>query len=269
MKSKNPRTVIATFVVASLALAACGSDSDSSTLDSQVVTTTTETPANTSPVMVEPDASTTTVVSTTATTVVSTSTSTSTSPPATTPSTTLAPAETRPDVDLALIDAPVDSSLLGYVLSGDVGEDELVETFNERLLAPTSDSGWQPMPADLSCTRSDEFREIIWSDLRIVLERTGEQAQLGAWSLGSPDTPVIAPAIVGAIDGESNVTTRDGVGLGSPMSSLGADYRILGEQDGVVIVLIDALVISSLTEDDVVVGIASGRTDCIDPDADL
>jgi hypothetical protein len=136
---------------------------------------------------------------------------------------------------------------------------------NGVLGRPTGDTGWLPMPTEqLPCKRDTQHREVVWNDLRLSFERGFEGANLGAWNLG-PAT-VLAPVNPFPLQGESNLTTLAGVGLGSSRSDLAVYEATLDNDDSFIVRSGPFSFVSFDLVDDRVVSISSGPLDCLDPD---
>jgi hypothetical protein len=90
-----------------------------------------------------------------------------------------------------------------------------IDAMSDAPGAPTSMTEWAPMPEPLAAIGVQDFREVWWSDLRVVFERTDDVARLSSRSLGASEPTGCFPEATTEPQGDSMVVTADGIGIGS------------------------------------------------------
>lgn len=245
------------------ALTACGSGSqDEAAVESSTPTTSLAPEPATSDS--SPPADTTTTMSTAATTSTIASTSPSPTSNETVPSTGVvaAPVSTDnqkgPVVGLRLDDA---AAIFGVAVLEEVDVDATIAAMSEALGSPTSMTEWAAMPEPLAAVGVQAFREVWWSDLRVVFERTDDTARLSSWSLGATIASGCFPPATMEPDGESMVTTDDGIGIGSDVDVLAGHYFLVNQSNAEA-TIVHVNPISLYFDNGQVTGIAQSRADC-------
>ena len=246
------------YIVSSLALAALGLSAGCSGTDGVGVGSTFPEDSmlpDTAPVSPTTDApapSSSTVETTVETTVGTTTTVTTTTVATTEP----ADEATGPTGLIRLWPQP---ELVG-VASGSA-----IDDLTQRLGAPTEDTDWRAMPPTLACTGNLDYRSVHWGDLRIVIERRtdGAESVLTGWSLGRASIP-LAPTRSDDSDLEppTAATTIEGVGIGDPVSDIGAATVSQLDETTWQIPAGGGVLIETDGQQRIV-GIATGRGDCI------
>ena len=112
-------------------------------------------------------------------------------------------------------------SVFGYSVLIEVDEAALVDDVSDALGDPDDDTGWIPMPDAYACTGADEYRSLLWADIRFVLARSVGvgTSYVAAWSIGDTEL-AYSPALAVEIAEPSGITTADGIGLGTSANRL-------------------------------------------------
>lgn len=113
-------------------------------------------------------------------------------------------------------------SVFGYSALTDVDEAALVEDVSEVLGDADADTGWVPMPDAYACTGASEYRSLLWDDIRFVLAQSSVDpavTYLAAWSIGETAL-AYSPPLDAEITEPSDITTTNGIGLGTPVDRL-------------------------------------------------
>lgn len=104
-----------------------------------------------------------------------------------------------------------------------------------------------------------DYCEAWWDDLRVVFERTNGVVRLSGWSSGEPPTAGCFPAATTQPEGESNVITADGIGIGSGVV---ADLYFLVNRSAIEATIVDVNPILLSFENGDVTGMSQSRADC-------
>ena len=124
------------------------------------------------------------------------------------------------------------------------------------------------MPEPLAAIGVQDFREVWWSDLRVVIERTDDVARLSSWSLGASQTTGCSPPATTEPKGESMVVTADGIGIGSE-SDVVADHHFLVNESSEGATIVNVNPISLSFTDGQVSGLSQSRADCFADNGDM
>lgn len=246
---------IAALTVA--ALTACGSDSQNGTATEPTTPTTVSTS-----LPPQPDtAPTTSDVASPSTT----SLDTTTSAPATTSTSVTTVDPSSPVVGLRFDD---DAAIFGVATLQEVDVQSTIDAISDALGDPTAMTQWAPMPEPLAAVGVQDYREAWWSDFRVVFERTDGVARVSSWSLGETPTAGCFPTATSEPEGESNVTTADGIGIGSSVDVV-SDHYFLVNQSTVEATIVNVNPISLSFENGEVSGISQSRADCFADNNDM
>ncbi|MCU1388889.1 MAG: hypothetical protein JWL72_2227, partial [Ilumatobacteraceae bacterium] len=164
---------------------------------------------------------------------------------------------------------PTTPSVFGFAYGSDGDPTMIASTVSDVLGQPQQDTGWQPMPADLSCKGATEYRSILWADLRFVFEGydtdgdgTTDRTRLAAWSIGAVQLE-LSPHLDAVITQHSAITTADGLGLGSPKSAvLEQNFFQIGDDGDTVFGLAKAVPVRFVIADDRVASMSVQDNDC-------
>jgi len=173
--------------------------------------------------------------------------------------------QTGPVAGLRLDD---DASVFGVAIFQEVTVQAAIDAVSDALGAPTSMTEWATMPAPLAAIGVQDYREIWWSDLRVVFERTDQVARLSSWSLGEPATAGCFPTATTKPVGESMVVTDDGIGIGSGADVV-ADHYFLVNRSTVMATITNVNPISLSFDNGKVGGISQSRADCFSDTHDM
>lgn len=239
------------------ALTACGSDSQNGTETGSTALTT----ASTS-LPPQPDAAPTTSDVASSSTA---SVDTTTSAPATTSTTVMRDDPSGPVVGLRLDD---DAAIFGFAILQEVDVESTIDAISDALGDPTWSTQWAPMPEPLAAVGVQDYREAWWSDLRVVFERTDGVARLSSWSLGESPTGGCLPPATTEPEGESNVTTADGIGIGSGVDVV-SDHYLLVNRSPVEATIVNVNPISLSFDNGEVSGVSQSRADCFADNDDM
>lgn len=220
---------------------------------------------------------------------VATSNATQTVPPTSETTTSPPPPTDAPTTTLDETDGAIDaaaSTIWGLHLFAERPSDDVVQVVSDRLGAPTTDTGFLPMPEEFACTGKESYRVARWGDLRMTfgqgytdptapdVEPTDSETMI-AWSVGDDVAAPLAPTGETPEGPEpTGITTAEGVGIGSDRAELQAAFgdAILGGGDERVSVYVpDAggavpVATAFVFDGDTIVGIGAGAPDCLDPD---
>ena len=243
---------IAALTVA--ALTACGSDSQDGTAAAPTTPTTVS-------ISLPPQPDTAPTASSTSTTSVDTTTST----PTTTSTSVTTNAPSGPVVGLRLDD---EAAVFGVAVLQEVDVQSTIDAMSDALGDPTSVTQWAPMPEPLAAVGVQDYREAWWSDFRVVFERTDDVARLSSWSLGETATAGCFPAATTEPEGASNVTTADGIGIGSGVEVV-SDHYFLVNQSTVEATIVNVNPISLTFDNGEVSGVSQSRADCFADNDDM
>lgn len=154
------------------------------------------------------------------------------------------------------------ASVFGFGYGEPVDLEEVLVTVGAVLGEPDADTGWRPAADAFPCS-GDDYRSILWDDLRLVLERwPGGLTILAAWSVGDVDLE-FSPPLEADITASSGLTSVSGLGVGSSKSSIADEgfAQVYDAGDHV-----EALAVRSPfmfeTTDDRISGFSIERNDC-------
>lgn len=160
-------------------------------------------------------------------------------------------------------------SLFGFAFANEINPDAVIPTIGPVLGPPEHDTGWLPMPSALTCNGADEYRSILWGDLRIVLNATDTNSDgssdlfwLAAWSVGDVSLSFSPPLDV-PITGASGITDSSGLGIGSPKSAImDHDFVQFSDQGDQVFALAAPSPVRFALVDDRVTAMSMEANDC-------
>ena len=172
-----------------------------------------------------------------------------------------------PTVDTRAAAGAIDldtATVFGAAAPSIADPDDTVARISATLGAPTSDSGWVPMPAGFECTGDDEFRTVWWGNFRMTFERNPTTQILAAWTVGDPSIESLAPIAGTAGPGTVDITTTEGIGVGTTRADV---ERLLGARpnyglDGNYAILGPGIVTFIHLDNDIVTALGGGRNDC-------